>query len=146
GIRAGPAGVTVSLAQPRAERRRRASWALFAYLRPQEPVPRRVYLGTVTGSAVGLVALWCLLSYGGVVEPLFLPSPTAILAAGIDLTGDGTLVQDMRASLAVIVTGWALAAVLAVPIGILTGSSKAADALVEPVVLFVRYPPARAIM
>jgi len=138
--------VTVSLAQPTAERRRRASWALFAYLRPQEPVPRRVYLGTVTGSAVGLLVLWCLLSYGGVVEPLFLPSPTAIIAAGIDLARDGTLGQDMRASLAVIVTGWALAAVLAVPIGILMGSFKVVEALVEPVIDFVRYLPVSAMI
>ena len=137
----------MSLAQPRsAGRRRAAPWAFFAYLRPQEPVPRRVYLGTVTGSAVGLVALWCLLSYGGVVEPLFLPSPTAILAAGLDLARDGTLVQDMRASLAVIVTGWALAAVLAVPIGILMGSFKVVEALVEPVVDFVRYLPVSAMI
>ena len=136
----------MSPAQPGAERRRRTSWARFAYLRPQEPVPRRVYLGTVTGSAVGLVALWCLLSYGGVVEPLFLPSPTAILAAGLDLARDGTLVQDMRASLAVIVSGWALAAVLAVPIGILMGSFKVVEALVEPVVDFVRYLPVSAMI
>ena len=145
--RARPGGRDVSLARPRAERRRRgAPWAVFAYLRPQEPVPRRVYLATVTGSAAGLVALWCLLSYGGVVEPLFLPSPTAILAAGLDLARDGTLVQDMRASLAVIVTGWALAAVLAVPIGILMGSFKVMEALVEPVVDFVRYLPVSAMI
>jgi NitT/TauT family transport system permease protein len=137
----------VSLAQPRAAGRRRAApWARFPYLRPQEPVPRRVYLATVTGSAAGLVALWCLLSYGRVVEPLFLPSPTAILAAGLDLAQDGTLAQDMRASLAVIVTGWALAAVVAVPIGILMGSFKVVEALVEPVVDFVRYLPVSAMI
>ncbi len=137
----------MSLAQPRTETRRGFSPRfLFAYLKPQEPVPRRVYLAIVIGSAVGLVALWCVLSYGGLVEPLFLPSPTAIVGAGVELARDGTLFQDMRASLYVIVTGWVLAAAAGVPIGILMGSFKVVEALVEPVVDFVRYLPVSALI
>ena len=137
----------MSLAQSRVEHRRRSAPRSFsAYLRPQEPVPRRVYLGTVIGSALGLVALWCAVSYGKLVEPLFLPSPTAIIAAGIDLLRDGTLLQDAQASVYVIVTGWALAVVLGLPIGILMGSFKVVEALVEPVVDFVRYLPVSAMI
>lgn len=120
--------------------------ALFGYLRPQEPVPRRVYLGTVIGSAVGLVVIWCILTYGRIVEPLFLPSPTAIAAAAIDLLSDGTLLQHVQASVSVIVTWWALAVVAGLPIGILMGSFKIMEALVEPVVDFVRYLPVSAMI
>ena len=137
----------MSLVQSRAETRRDSPrFSLSAYLRPQEPVPRRVYLGTVIGSAVGLIAVWCLLSYGKLVEPLFLPSPTAIIAAGIDLARDGTLLQDVRASLYVIVTGWALAVLAGLPVGILMGSFKVVEAFVEPVVDFVRYLPVSAMI
>ena len=137
----------MSLARPEAGARRGApARGPFAYFRPQEPIPRRAYLGTVTGSALGLVTLWCVLAYGKMVEPLFLPSPTAILAAGVDLMRDGTLLQDMRASVSVIVTGWALAVAAGVPIGILMGSFKIVEALVEPVVDFVRYLPVSALI
>jgi NitT/TauT family transport system permease protein len=137
----------MSLARPGIEvRRGSAVRGLFAYFRPQEPVPRRVYLGTVVGSAAALVALWCVFSYGKLVDPLFLPSPTAIIGAGATLLGDGTLLQDMRASVSVIVTGWALAVVAGVPIGVLMGSFKLIEALVEPVVDFVRYLPVSALI
>ncbi|HLW60233.1 MAG TPA: ABC transporter permease [bacterium] len=142
-----PTRLDVSLAQSRGEPRRRPAPRFFStYFRPQEPVPRRIYLGTVAGSAVGLVALWCVFSYGRLVEPLFLPSPTAIISAGIDLARDGTLLDDMRASVSVIVTGWALAVVAGLPIGILMGSFKVIEALVEPVVDFVRYLPVSAMI
>jgi NitT/TauT family transport system permease protein len=137
----------VSLAQPGVEARRGSGpRGLFAYFRPQESIPRRVYLGTVTGSAVGLVLLWCIVSYGKLVEPLFLPSPTAILAAAVDLLRDGSLIQDAQASVYVIVTGWALAVLVGVPVGILMGSFKVMEALVEPVVDFVRYLPVSAMI
>lgn len=137
----------MSLARPRVGARRvSAPRVLSSYLRPQEPIPRRVYLGTVIGSAVGLMAIWCLLSYGRVVEPLFLPSPTAIVMAAIDLLRDGTLFEHMRASVYVIVSGWALAVVAGLPIGILMGSFKVVEALVEPIVDFVRYLPVSAMI
>lgn len=137
----------MSLAQSGVETRRRsAPRALSAYLRPQEPIPRRVYLGVVIGSAVALVALWCAVTYSKLVEPLFLPSPTAIGAAAVDLLRDGTLWQDIQASVSVIVTGWALAVIVGVPIGLFMGSFKIMEALAEPVVDFVRYLPVSAMI
>lgn len=137
----------MSLARPSiGARRPPAPRFLSRYLRPQEPIPRPVYLGTVIGSAAGLLAIWCILTYGRIVEPLFLPSPTAIVAAAVDLLSDGTLVQHVQASVSVIVTGWALAVVAGLPIGILMGSFKVMEALFEPVVDFVRYLPVSAMI
>jgi NitT/TauT family transport system permease protein len=137
----------MSLAQSGdAARRGSIMRGLSAYFRPQEPIPRRAYLGTVAGSAVSLLAVWCILTYGKIAEPLFLPSPTAILAAGVDLLSDGTLVRDAQASVSVIVTGWALAVVAGVPVGVLMGSFKVVEALVEPVIDFVRYLPVSALI
>src|SRR5438552_17261359 len=52
----------------------------------------------------------------------------------------------MPASLGVIVSGWALAVVVAVPLGILMGTLKFVEALLEPVVDFVRYLPVSAMI
>ena len=116
------------------------------YLRPQEPIPRQTYLAILIASAGGLIALWCVVTYSGLVEPLFLPTPTAIFRSGAEMTADGSLLQNAGASLYVIVTGWALAVAAGVPVGILMGSFKAVEALIEPVIDFVRYLPVSALI
>lgn len=131
---------------PRRPTRRGEGLSLWAHLRPQEQIPRRTYLGTLITSASGLLILWCVLSYGGFVKPLFLPSPTAVIRSGVEMAADGSLLVNAEASLSVIVTGWALAVVSGVPIGVLMGSFKVVEALVEPVVDFVRYLPVSALI
>jgi NitT/TauT family transport system permease protein len=131
---------------PRRPTRRGEGLSLWAHLRPQEQIPRRTYLGTLITSASGLLILWCVLSYGGFVKPLFLPSPTAVISSGVEMAADGSLLVNAEASLFVIVTGWVLAVVSGVPIGILMGSFKVVEALVEPVVDFVRYLPVSALI
>lgn len=87
-----------------------------------------------------------ILSYGGFVQPLFLPSPSDVVSAAVTLWRGGSLLIHMRASLSVIVSGWALAVVVAVPLGILMGTFKFVEAVVEPVVDFVRYLPVSAMI
>jgi NitT/TauT family transport system permease protein len=125
---------------------RRPRGPLSDVLRPQEAIPRRTYLRILTTSAAALVAVWCVLAYGRLVAPLFLPSPTAVLAAGMAMAQDGTLLQHAQASLFVIVSGWALAVLAGVPVGVLMGSFKAVEALIEPVIDFVRYLPVSALI
>ena len=136
----------MSLVHPRTPSPRLARRTLWDYLRPQEPIPRRTYLAILVASTVGIVAVWCVLTYGGLVVPLFLPSPTAVIQSGVNLIRDGTLVENAQASLSVILTGWALAVVAGVPVGILMGSFKAVEALIEPVIDFVRYLPVSALI
>jgi NitT/TauT family transport system permease protein len=137
----------VSLVQPQAQSvRRREARRLWNYFRPQEPIPRRTYLATLITSAAGLVALWCVLTYSRLVQPLFLPSPTAVIVSGVEMARDGSLLQNAEASLFVIVTGWALAVISGVPIGILMGSFKVVEAALEPVIDFVRYLPVSALI
>ncbi len=120
--------------------------ALDDALRPHEPVARRTYLTGVLLSAAALALAWAVLTYGGVVPPLFLPSPTDVVRSAVGLLAEGSLLLHTRASLLVIVTGWALAAVVAVPLGILMGTLKLVEAVVEPLVDFVRYLPVSAMI
>ncbi len=116
-------------------------------LRPQTPIPRSHYAIIAIGSVGLLFGLWALLSYGGFVQPAyFLPTPTEVLGSAVRMIVDGSLIENAWASISVIITGWALAAVLAVPLGILMGSFKFFEALFEPVVNFVRYLPVSAMI
>ena len=125
----------------------RARVVLRNGLRPQTPIPRSHYATIVIGSVGLLLGLWALLSYGGFVQPsYFLPTPTEVLSSAVRMLLDGSLIEHAWASIAVIVTGWALAAALAVPFGILMGSFKFFEALFEPVVNFVRYLPVSAMI
>ena len=116
-------------------------------LRPQEPIPRSHYATIVAASLGGLLALWAVLSYGGFVQPsYFLPTPSEVVTAGVRMILDGTLFEHIYASTTVILIGWAIAALLAVPFGILMGSFKFFEALFEPVVNFMRYLPVSAMI
>jgi NitT/TauT family transport system permease protein len=117
-----------------------------AYVAPKKDIPRRVYL--TVSALVGLFGLlaWCVLSYGGYVRSDFLPTPVAVVQAGIDTAQDGSLFVNTLASVTEIMSGFILASLVAVPLGILMGSFKIVEAAVEPVTNFVRYLPVSALI
>jgi NitT/TauT family transport system permease protein len=121
------------------------SW-LDAYTAPKQDIPRRVYLAISTLVAALLMALWCLLSYGGLVREDFLPTPDAVVRAAIAGIRDGSLLVNTAVSVGEIMSGFIIASVLAVPIGILMGSFKVVEAALEPVTNFVRYLPVSALI
>jgi NitT/TauT family transport system permease protein len=115
--------------------------------KPHEPIPRSHYIATVILSLVIIFGTWSILSYGGFVKPAyFLPSPTQVLSAGWRMIQTGELIQNAQASIFVVVVGWIVAALLAIPFGILMGSFKIFEALFEPIVDFVRYLPVSAMI
>lgn len=97
----------------------------------------------ILGVAIFL-SVWSLLTYGGYVNPLFLPTPTAVLAALQNLLVNGSLLADIAASVFRIIVGFLLATVVSIPLGIALGVSRKFEALVEPIVDFVRYIPPSA--
>jgi NitT/TauT family transport system permease protein len=124
----------------------RSRFSLGDALRPHEPIARRTYLGGVTLSAVAILVCWAGLTYSGLVPPLFLPSPSDVVRAAGALVREGSLITHTGASLRVILIGWALAVVVAVPLGVLMGTLKLVEALVEPIINFVRYLPVSAMI
>jgi NitT/TauT family transport system permease protein len=119
---------------------------LEAYATPKKEIPRRVYLTTSGLVAVFLLTLWCLLSFGGLVRPDFLPTPTAVVLAGVEGIRDGSLLVNTAVSVSEIMAGFVIASVLAVPLGILMGSFKIVEAAIEPITNFVRYLPVSALI
>jgi NitT/TauT family transport system permease protein len=90
---------------------------------------------------VVLLGAWWLATGLGVVGPLFLPSPESVWNALSEQAGNGELWGDASVSVFRIIVGFALATAMAIPIGILVGCYRFCEALIEPVVDFVRYMP-----
>ena len=70
-----------------------------------------------------LIALWQALGSLGLVNPVFLPTPLAILKALYTLALGGTLWQDLAASLLRIGLGWAIGTASGIVVGFAIGLS-----------------------
>jgi len=110
----------------------------------REPIPTGVYIALSIGSFAVLLVVWAALTYSKLIEPLFLPTPTRVFQAGMDLFLEFGFSADILNSTYRVMLGFVLAAVLGVPLGLLVGTFKAAEALIEPVIGFIRYMPASA--
>jgi len=125
----------VSAPKPLLQRRR---------LRLYEPIRRRTYLSLAVLSLCLVFGLWAGLSYSGLVQNLFLPTPTQVWQAAVLESSTGILWSDIGASVTRIILGFLISSVVAVPVGMLMGTYKAFEAGLEPTVDFMRYTPAVA--
>src|SRR5919197_6469205 len=125
-------------------RRRRRSGPLAAYFTPKEPIPRGVALTlAVVGFAVP-AALWSVLTYGNFMSAFFLPSPTTVLSTLWTMLTQNDFLVDIWASTYRIFLGFAISAVVGVPLGILIGSFCFFQAPLQHPISFSPYPPAPA--
>jgi NitT/TauT family transport system permease protein len=119
---------------------------LGRYLAPKEAIPGAVYASTSALAVAGILLGWSVLAYGGLVNPIFLPSPGDVVRAAYKMTADGSLWVNTKASVFVILMGYLLSTMIAVPLGIVMGSFKIVEALIEPITGFVRYLPVSAMI
>jgi taurine transport system permease protein len=90
--------------------------------------------------AAALLLWWAATSFG-FVAPIFLPSPGDVLHAGRLTLADGELLTDVVVSARRVFLGFALAAIVAVPLGIVMGVWRAAKAVMDPFVSLLRPLP-----
>ncbi|MBB5047935.1 NitT/TauT family transport system permease protein [Rhodopseudomonas rhenobacensis] len=93
---------------------------------------------------VVFVALWSWATFGGHVSRTFLADPLTMLREGWDLLTKYDFLSDIGMTIWRVIGGFTLAAVVAVPLGVLMGAYKPIEALLEPFVSFARYLPASA--
>ncbi|MBP1698282.1 MAG: transporter permease [Deltaproteobacteria bacterium] len=122
----------------------RAPRKLEDFLNPREPIPKSLYLILALSSFAFFLILWSILTYGRFVDPLFLPSPGRVFQAGVDLFLELEFTTDILNSVYRVMMGFVVAAIIGVPIGLIMGTFKVAEAFTEPVVGFIRYMPASA--
>jgi hypothetical protein len=89
--------------------------------------------------------VWWSTTTAGLIAPLFLPSPQAVLGKFwlVSTTGfmDSTLWQHLAASLGRVVCALLVAVVLAIPTGIAIGLSRIAQGMLDPLIELYRPVP-----
>jgi len=122
----------------------RAPRKLENLLSPREPISKGLYIILALSSFGFFLIIWSILTYGRLVDPLFLPSPGRVFQAGVDLFLELGFTTDILNSVYRVMMGFVIAAIIGVPIGLIMGTFKVAEAFTEPVVGFIRYMPASA--
>ena len=113
-------------------------------MRPLAPISNvtRVLLGI--SFFVLFVAAWGFVTFGGHVSKTFLADPWTMVQDGTQLLTKYNFSYDIAVTIWRVVGGFVIAALVAVPIGILMGAYKPIEAFLEPFVSFARYLPASA--
>ncbi|MDQ3755170.1 MAG: ABC transporter permease [Acidobacteriota bacterium] len=114
---------------------------LFAVRAPL-PRSKAAALGFVAPALV--LGLWCLISYGGLAPPDFLPSPTEVLRGTLQLFFQYDLTAAILISTKRIALAFLLASALALPLGVLMGTFDPVNRFFEPIVAPLRYMPISA--
>jgi NitT/TauT family transport system permease protein len=109
-------------------------------------IPRWAYNSLCALSFLLLFGVWCFLSARELVNPVFLPPPAKVWRSAREFFGDQYLWQDVKVSMGRVTAGFVLSAVLAVPIGVLMGSFKFCEGLLQPLTEYVRYIPVPALI
>lgn len=113
-------------------------------MKPLVPVApgTRVVLGV--SFFVLFVALWAAVTFGGVVNKTFLADPLTMLRSGWVLLTQMNFAHDIGMTVWRVLGGFVIAALLALPLGIMMGAYKPVEAFFEPFISFSRYLPASA--
>jgi NitT/TauT family transport system permease protein len=110
----------------------------------REPLPRST--STIIGlfAPILVAAVWCLLTYGGITQPGFLPSPTETLRGTLQLFLQYDLWGSILVSTRRIGLAFLLASAVALPVGVLMGAFEPVNRFFEPIVAPLRYMPISA--
>ena len=114
--------------------------------RPETRTPslvRRYFLYAVAPLAI--LAVWSSITYGGIVSSDTMPSPSGLLERFKELNTEGyrgvPLYEHAWVSLRRTMIGFAAAAIIAIPLGLLIGSVRWVHDLMSPVFSFIRPIP-----
>ena len=102
---------------------------------------RGALLVTSATSVLIFLLIWETACRSGLVDPIFLPPPSAILGKAIAMGNEGTLLANILASARRVMIGFLAATVVAIPLGILLGTSVFGRAAFNPILSFLRPLP-----
>jgi NitT/TauT family transport system permease protein len=92
-----------------------------------------------------LLLIWTCITNMGIVSPTYLPSPQALAGSAWDLVQHGyqrtPLWQHIGMSLFRALAGFFLGILVGIPLGLVSGYSRLADAAISPIMAFVRPIP-----
>lgn len=129
---------TVKAAMPRSTLSPTVFWRI------REAIPQVLQLSLNVLSLLLPLMAWLIIAHSAWADPRFLPTPQMVVAALGRLWQEGLLLTDTIASFTRVTTGFLLAALVAVPIGVGMGAFASIRALGEPIIGLLRYMPAPA--
>src|ERR1051325_1877521 len=94
---------------------------------------------------LAVILLWYILYWAGVVNPLFLPPPHAVLRELVSLAQNSDIWKDIGSSLWRIIAGFTIACVIGIPVGLMMGYYSKVNLAFDLVFDFFRSLPALAI-
>ncbi len=110
----------------------------------RKDIPKNLYIGLAAASFVILIGAWALVTCLGLVDPIFLPAPVSVIKSFVESIKDNSLWGNLLISCYRIFMGFFIAVLIGVPLGILVGTYKAAEAFIQPLTEFMRYMPVPA--
>jgi NitT/TauT family transport system permease protein len=110
----------------------------------RQPLPRSTALAISFIAPILIIAIWCILTYGQLVSPDTLPSPTEVLRGILQLFIEQDLASSIWISARRIGIAFLLASAVAVPLGVLMGAFEPVNRFFEPIVAPLRYMPISA--
>jgi NitT/TauT family transport system permease protein len=113
-------------------------------MQPLKPVAPGAKAALGFAFFVVFVAAWAFATLGGFVSPTFLADPLTMVRSGWTLLTKMNFAHDIGMTVWRVLGGFALAAILALPLGVAMGAYKPIEAFFEPFVSFARYLPASA--
>jgi NitT/TauT family transport system permease protein len=116
---------------------------LFVFRARSSPLVEAT-IGALAAAAVLLI--WETAARSGLISPQFLPAPSRVFVALWSLITQQSLLYHTGISAARVWGAFLIAAVMAIPIGILMSSYRIVGAALEPIVDFIRYLPVPALV
>lgn len=93
---------------------------------------------------VGILVVWELVVATELIKTVSVPRVSEVFVAWGEIIADGSLVEVVLSTLKRMFAGFALATAMAIPLGLLMGSSRFAHALLEPITELMRPIPSPA--
>lgn len=113
-------------------------------MKPLVPVAPGAKVALGIAFFVLFFAVWAVATLGGFVQKTFLADPITMVRSGYTLITEMGFMADIGMTVWRVLGGFAIAAALALPLGVLMGAYKPIEAFFEPFVSFARYLPASA--
>jgi NitT/TauT family transport system permease protein len=107
-------------------------------------LPRTAIWGLAAAGLVTPLLIWWTYTTLGLANPLFMPSPEAVLARLGRWWSEEGLLADIGISVYRVMTGFLASALIALPLGLYIGTYRPVQAFLEPLTDFIRYMPAVA--
>lgn len=113
---------------------------------PFRAIPRSLTVSLPILIWVLVIAIWFAMTYSAWIPSIFLPRPDKVVETTINMAADGSLWEHISASIKVVLIGFVISSVIAVPLGLFMGTYRVVQVTLDPLVNFIRYLPVTSLI